>query len=221
MARETGHPRVTLTSLVKYVYLLDWLHASEAGGQTYTQAAWTFSNYGPYAVQVAERIERLADIGVLQKYEGEHRDREYSQYWLGEYPIGPELSEVGLSPLTAFHLQSVFRKTSNDLPSLLDYVYFDTEPMKLARPREQINFGLTIPAAERAKRAEAVYVQDHGKIRRLAELAGTLSGQSQTSNAAAMAAHRPIYDQRFADEMGERFPDDSGLQEGAFYARLG
>lgn len=113
------------------------------------------------------------------------------------------------------------KRDAKDLSKLLDYVYFDTLPMKGATPGNRIDFSIL---AEQAtfQAHRHVHVTDQAKHFRLMELSDRLTKKFSAGlgNARALAAHRPIYDNAFAGAMAAM--DGEDLIEGAipFDARL-
>lgn len=219
--REAGVGKITRTTLFKLVYLLDCLHAETHQGQIASGAGWYFHSFGPFAVDLADGIDVLAGRGMVQSASGEFGDKEFSLYWLGEYPLGPALSEIGLSGGAASRFSTMVRKYAKDLGKLLDHVYFDTLPMKGATPGKRIDFSTLAEQATFQAHRHA-HVTDQAKHFRLMELSDRLTKKFSAGlgNARALAAHRPIYDNAFAGAMAEM--DDEDLIEGniPFDARL-
>lgn len=219
--RDAGVGRINRTVLFKLVYLLDCLHAETHEGEIASGSDWYFHSYGPYAVNLAGGIDELAGRGMVQSMSGERGDKEFSLYWLGEFPLGPSLADVGLVGTAAGRFGSLVRKFAKDLGQLLDYTYFKTLPMQGTKPGERIDFGVLKGAGQVAVHKHTT-ITDHAKIYRLATLADRLGkgyGQGQ-GNARALAAHRPIYDRAFAMAMAEMDGDDSDRDEIPFHAQL-
>ena len=201
-AREAGIGKIARTTLFKLVYLLDCLHAESHDGQIASDARWYFHLYGPYAVDLASGIDEMASRGMVQSTSGELGDKEFSLYWLGEYPTGPSLADVGLAPGASSRFSWMVRKYSNDLSRLLDHVYFETLPMRNATPGEPIDFSVLTGQGQVQTHRHA-HVIDQAKIFKLLEVSDRLTRkfEADSGNARAMAAHRPIYDRAFAESM--------------------
>lgn len=56
---ESGITTLMLTSLVKFVYLVDYSNAKESGGNTLTASKWHFLHFGPFDSAVMEGIDVL------------------------------------------------------------------------------------------------------------------------------------------------------------------
>ena len=53
--------------LVKYVYLADLAYSEYHNGETYSGASWKFHNFGPWAVEVYDRIEIVVEKAGANK----------------------------------------------------------------------------------------------------------------------------------------------------------
>lgn len=211
-AKISGTPRLTRTALVKLVYLLDCLHAEAHAGATASGADWRFHHFGPYAGDLNEALDQLSARGLVQSVEGESGDKDYTLFWLGEFPVGPSLAAVGLPTNLATRFSQLVRRFSGDLSKLLDYTYFKTYPMMDATPGERLDFG-TVPASVVPKPHRHTHVVDQQKIFRMLQLADQIKAnyQEQQSSGNALAAHRPIYDGEF-----HRAMDAADVKAGEF-----
>lgn len=200
--REAGLGRITRTTLIKLIYLLDCLHAETHGGRTASGSAWYFYSYGPYASDLAGAVGEMASRGIIHDYSAEHGDQEYTQYWLGEFPLGPALSDVGLAPAQAARFGSLIRKFRQDLSGLLDHTYFKTLPMRLATPGQNIDFSVLRGVGE-VKPHHQVGITNQTRLMRILQLGANLERKyaDLEGNARAMAAHCPIYDRAYSEGM--------------------
>lgn len=200
--REAGVGRINRTTLIKLVYLLDCLHAETHEGGTASGSAWYFYSYGPFAADLVGVIGEMVSRGTIHDYSAEHRDQEYTQYWLGEFPLGPTLSDVGLAPAQAARFGSLVRKFRQDLSGLLDHAYFKTLPMQLATPGQNIDFSVLRGVGE-VKPHHQVGIMDQAKLLRILQLGASLERKYAESegNVRAMAAHRLIYDRAYSEGM--------------------
>lgn len=133
--------RLTTNRLVKFLYLVDLYHARVKGGQTLTDFPWQFIYYGPYCSEVMQCIDQAVKEGLISKetYESSFSpDKDYDIFTCRD----EDADKVG----DAFHvvvlgqLQKAIKKYGDDTPHLLDYVYFDTEPMKNAKKGDLLDF---------------------------------------------------------------------------------
>lgn len=218
--RDAGLGRVNRTTLVKLVYLLDCYYAETHKGDTASQSGWYFYSYGPFAGDLMGAISEMAGRGEIQSHSGEHRDIEYTQYWLGEFPQGPSLSDVGVGSAQALRFASVVRKFHDDLSGLLDHIYFKTLPMKGAIPGRDIDFSVFKGMGE-LKPHHQVGITDQSKLMKILQLGARLEGRyvELRGNSKAMAAHRPIYDRAYVESLAS-MDDEANDPDIAFSARL-
>jgi len=123
---------ITLTTirLVKFVYLADLYYARRTGGTTLTGFPWAFVYYGPYCGEVMGAIDNAARGGTIsrQTYESRHGDnKEYHVFMCRDVEAGRLEDQIPLPVVSP--LKSAIRKYGDDTASLLDHVYFETEPM--------------------------------------------------------------------------------------------
>jgi hypothetical protein len=211
-AKRQGVRRVSKTALVKWVYLVDCLHAEESRGQTASGAHWYFHHYGPFSVDVVGALDVLSARSMVQSSTDGAIGKESTIYWLSEYPVGPDLTALGLSSSLASRFSSLFKKYAGDLSQLLDYVYFKTAPMRDAQPGRKLDFQILADEVQRSSHRHT-HVKDHAKMLRMLQLSETLKRryEQQSATPKALAAHRPIYDGAFARAMEEADAESGSL----------
>jgi hypothetical protein len=120
------------TRLVKLLYLadLEWrrLHA----GQPLAELTWRFLHFGPYACELAD---------LLGGPEVEKTEFEAGKV-VHRLTLEPEDLEKSQIPGEVCHQVASLVKTwgDADLNTLLDYVYFETEPMERAQRGDLLDF---------------------------------------------------------------------------------
>lgn len=162
--QDAGFRATTTTSLVKFVYLLDYSFAKESAGKTLTETAWTFSHFGPYAATVSADLDGLIRLGLVDEQAGQSRDKDYYLYQIGADVAKRTFEAIGLVNRAASRLRQFLRDFASDQSKLLNFVYFHTEPMEDARPEERLDFSAcrqdlfaeTRPVQLKALPAEAV-----------------------------------------------------------------
>lgn len=133
--------RLTTNRLVKFLYLADLYHARVKGGETITGFPWRFVYYGPYCSKAFAAIEEAANENLICKetYDSFFGDeKEYHLFWCREdeaEDLGEQL-HIGVIG----RLQNAIKKYGDETPQLLDYVYFETEPMKKALKGDLLDF---------------------------------------------------------------------------------
>ena len=139
---------LTKIRLIKFLYLAD-VYLFGLVGQRATPYRWRFYHYGPWALDAQQDIEDLAQSGVIEATT-KSRDHE-----VGEMTL---YSTAGTSPDIERTFGLRFETRLSDairiwarrpLNEFLDYVYFDTPPMRNARRGDYLRFEPEIFAEER------------------------------------------------------------------------
>jgi hypothetical protein len=133
--------RLTQVRLVKFLYLADLYFARERSGETLTGWPWVFVHYGPYCSEAMSSIDEANTRGLIvaTSYESRFGPEEREVYSCDEdtSAFEHELPIYVLSPL-----KGAVKRWGEDTPGLLDFVYFETEPMLQALPGQRLNFSL-------------------------------------------------------------------------------
>jgi hypothetical protein len=125
--------------VVKYLYLADLYWARENNGETFTGWPWKFVHYGPFCSESLTYIERAYDDGLIEKdnYESKFTDDDCFVYWCKENRTDIERK---LPIYLTSRLHEAISKWGDDTFGLLDYVYFETEPMLNAKKGDLLDF---------------------------------------------------------------------------------
>jgi hypothetical protein len=125
--------------LVKFLYLADLYWARESEGAILTKWPWKFVHYGPFCNESLDAIEKAFQSELIQRsaYESKYADEDYFLYWCKENStdIERKLPIYLTSPL-----HEAISKWGDDTFGLLDYVYFETEPMLDAKKGDLLDF---------------------------------------------------------------------------------
>jgi hypothetical protein len=124
------------TKLLKLLYLVD-LETMRGAGRTATGWDWVFLHFGPWAPAYDAELERLTNrdflalkgIGADERATiviSQHRERDAAS--LDDVVVQNAIGRV------------ITRWGSADLPDILNFVYFDTEPMHEAERHERLDF---------------------------------------------------------------------------------
>ena len=116
---EQGSPYIGRTQLVKLIYLVDVLHCRRHGERV-TDLPWRYYHYGPYA----DEVQVLVDRKNLE-----------ADYWTsGAFPrpFGPSVRRTVDDVINRWGFLG--------LNELLDYVYFETEPMEDVKRGDMLDF---------------------------------------------------------------------------------
>jgi len=130
---------LTTIRLVKFIYLADLFHARYNAGKTLTGLPWAFVYYGPYCSEVMRHIDEAVFAGAIEQ---EQKEGNFSKdYFLFHCPDGKtEVSERDLPLAVTSKLKWAIEKFGDNTAALLDFVYFDTEPMMNAKQGKLLDF---------------------------------------------------------------------------------
>lgn len=128
-------------TLIKYLYLLDVYMAQETG-QKFTDIDWIFWKFGPYSNDSASLIDEIIENGLIveQRYDTRY-DKDFVQYKpIDNSPSRKDVWKLFPQKVLNKIFNSDLKRFWDDTYKLLDYVYFDTEPMYNVKPGEKLNF---------------------------------------------------------------------------------
>jgi hypothetical protein len=134
--------KLTTLRLVKFLYLADLYHARVSKRETLTGWPWAFVHFGPWCQQANEAINTAAssDLVIAKEYPSKFDDdKDYRLFWLEDTDEEPKIIDA-LPTYVWSRLQWAIQKWADDSYGLLDYVYFETEPMIDARPGALLDF---------------------------------------------------------------------------------
>lgn len=131
------------TALVKFVYLAD-VEAVREGLPRLTIVKWIFYKYGPYSVELDSAIKQIAGRSVDELSGVSAAGKSFLVYQ------GPgHGEEFNLAPQQRGIINIVLDRWGGEtLSSILNYVYFETEPMQDAAWGQPLDFGLVHPRGE-------------------------------------------------------------------------
>lgn len=134
--------KLTTLRLVKFLYLADLYHARISRGKTLTGWPWAFVYFGPFCEQAKEAIDNAAKTGVVQfeEYPSKYDDeKDYRLFWVEDTDGEPNVID-SIPTYVWSKLQWAIQKWADDSFGLLDYVYFETEPMLEAKRGGALDF---------------------------------------------------------------------------------
>jgi hypothetical protein len=139
-ASKYGGTGISLTMLLKFLYLLDLYSAEALEGQPCTGFRWRFHHFGPYSEEAVVAINVLVAEGPIARHERESADRDLALLqWRPDWRA-PNLDALDLPGYAKLRLMADIKKFRFDLPGLLNYVYFHTTPMESAYPGVELTF---------------------------------------------------------------------------------
>jgi len=133
--------------LLKYVYLADLAWAERHHGETYTGASWSFYKFGPWSIEVHQRIEPVvADLQAVERTIQSNTGDDFKRWKLSDARLLSTLDDRLPLAITSA-VKTAVHKFGDDTSGLLTYVY-STRPMLAAAPGERLDFTVAIVAAE-------------------------------------------------------------------------
>lgn len=190
--------------LLKYVYLADLAYAKGRDGETFTGTDWRFHHFGPWAIDVFQRIEpALEAVGAERTtFQSKFADDavRYRLHRSDAFRVR-ERAERELPSDVQFAITRAIQAHGRDTASLLRAVY-QTPPMLYASPDEQLDFSVV-------RESPAVYETpvEHGVSRnqrkkrqqRLNEIrAGVQARLAAAAQVSGTPVPAPRYDDVFA-----------------------
>jgi hypothetical protein len=133
--------RLTTVRLVKFLYLADFYHARWYHGETFTKMPWAFVNYGPYCHEALRYIDYASSRAIIneQVYQSDFPNRkDFNLYSCTTSDINEIEKDFPASMMS--ELKYAIKKYGDDTAALLDYVYFETDPMKEVKKGDILDF---------------------------------------------------------------------------------
>ena len=136
------------TALTKLVYLIDLEHYKRHGKQA-TGLQWRFHHYGPYAPELQSQIQSIGLHADEAQFTTKSANRQISGY---RYQKPADWRETQRAFNTAYDAsvkrcvdQVVEQWALEPLPTILDYVYFETAPMQDVKRGQLLDFSKIQP----------------------------------------------------------------------------
>lgn len=131
------------TALMKLVYLIDVEHYRSYGKQA-TGLKWRFHHYGPYAAELDADVRSLdldVDEHIFNGKIGNRLASGYQYHRTGDWRDIEGAFNARFDASAKRCVDKVIEQWGLDsLPTILDYVYFETEPMQDAKRGEYLDF---------------------------------------------------------------------------------
>lgn len=124
------------TKLIKLAYLAEVFY-KRLQNDRLTDAKWVFWHYGPFVMEYNAILE--TDAFEVDKTEDDFHPVSPSKYY----------QPTQTSMITEIAISRSMEFSELELNKILDFVYFDTEPMMKARSRgEELDFACVLPETE-------------------------------------------------------------------------
>jgi hypothetical protein len=154
VAGQHGY-QLTITRIIKFLYLTDILYVRHTQ-KTLTEWKWLFWDFGPYCNESVDLIKATRTANLITSRSlpssfNEEDDFTLYSYPRDQYTYQSDLEthvtslEKNIPLMVQMGLKSLIKKYGNDTKDLLNYVYYKTEPMKVATPRHFLDFSVVLP----------------------------------------------------------------------------
>jgi hypothetical protein len=185
------------TKLLKLLYLADIEHFRESR-ETLTGIQWIFYLYGPWSPDFDPLLEQLEAEGVIARAAFVASGLEGQQITVKERVNLSKVIKPAAEYFRTKHLLDTWLPRGT--PDLIDYVYFETEPMSGAVKQQNLDFtkvNKEAPAPYRRSTGTGTPQQKGALRAKLAERARKIQAQIQ-SNRRKVAV---VYDDNFAQAL--------------------
>jgi hypothetical protein len=195
------------TALVKLVYLLD-VECWRKFGRPATDLEWKFHHYGPYSAEMERDIDDNAFVRVFGNRRSGYAFSPSSD-WRDIHAafnsqFGPRVRRVADEVVRRWSLEP--------LETLLEYVYFETEPMQNARRGETLDFSMIqIEETPTSKSPSLVFSDDF-----ISSIRARWDRRPKTTGASSQdqKTPEPIHDEVYEEAL-KLMAEEEGLTPGA------
>jgi hypothetical protein len=157
---------VTKTALVKLLYLAD-VEAVRRGRPRVSSLQWICFKYGPYAFEIEDTLRQISGKDIDELAGLSTLGRAYRVYRSPDHEETPRVSPEERAIINVV----LDRWGGEDLNKILNYVYFETEPMLEAKWRQPLNFDSVRPRKHPVSLADYLAQRaDPADVQRLSEL---------------------------------------------------
>ena len=199
---QGGSPNRTV--LVKLVYLVD-VECWRKLGKPATGLEWRFHHYGPYAAEMERDVNDNAFLHVFGNQRSGYGFSTSSD-WKDIHAafnnrFEPRIRRIADSVVKQWGLEP--------LETLLEYVYFETEPMQKARRGETLDFSTIQTEETSARRAARLFFSDEF-ITNLRTRWDERRNPPGTPGREKATPSEPVYDEIYEEAL-ELMADDEGM----------
>ena len=132
--------KLTPIRIVKFLYLADLYHARIAEGRTLTGWNWGFIHYGPFCAESLQVIEKAEELGLIEGIPYRSKFDKDTKLYVHAADSKPEDYPERLPAYVSAEIKRAMTLWAEDTYGLLYHVYFETEPMVAANPRDLLDF---------------------------------------------------------------------------------
>ena len=169
------------TTLIKYVYLMDVAYYRRHK-RILSNYPWRFYKFGPWAESFNEDFQRLKDEEKLWGYR--RKEENYSEEVIQLKKTLEEKSDEPPPEISLLLKQTIAPHLGSRLADLLNFVYYETEPMMGAKKGDDLDFSTIEPLEETAvyskKRSESSNTKKRKRQELLQEKYKEIQGRKKT-----------------------------------------
>lgn len=211
--KQQGYKNITRTTLTKFLYLLDYWVAIENKGKTFIGVEWKFHHYGPYSDALIADIDWLSTLPSINKVDVAKNDKEFILYGLSEYAKPKPFDKLGLAADIKQKMSQVIKKYAMDLNGLLNFVYFETEPMHSVKPGDILSFSnLSKVNFKNDVMPVKFTFNNKDKALKIKELLNKIGNKWDSDHNRMIESSPPIRDAYFAETIESHFDFDSSQE---------
>lgn len=210
---------IRIITLIKYLYLLD-VYMAQTTGKKFTDFDWIFYKFGPFDSNAYQFIDTLIKnkLILIEEYESKY-SKESDFIVLKPIENSPGRTEIWKLLKNNEVLTRIFKydlpRFRDDTRSLLDYVYFETEPMHNVNMKERLNFDNLHPDLFLVKPFDEKGTISKTKINKIKELFLKKDFSKKVNT-----IKFPEYNDSLLEEFDKTFFSDNEIKNFSFEAEL-
>ncbi len=153
---QREHINCGVTRLVKLLYLLEcWYY--QLHRQRLLNVTWKFLHFGPYAFEIEDSLKQLGIVKDAREFDNDKTFRKIA--------ISDNSEDTPVPRTIQSEIETIVRKWgSADLNQLLNYVYFNTAPMREAKKNDILDISKSLDDLKRKGKVQ-LPLMDKDKIK--------------------------------------------------------
>jgi len=189
----------TKTKLLKLLYLFD-LEYYRQHRRTFTGFGWKFFHLGPWAAEYDPALKGLVAHGILSEQRSKSSEYDTAFYRPGERVETRQA--VATVKDESILLQVLKRWGTCTTGEILNYVYFQTEPMEAGIRNQPLDFSL-IPTERPALYSRSSSGKSPAEIRKLRAQFERRQAEKKANNERPFTFTPPRYDEEYIEAMAK------------------
>jgi hypothetical protein len=189
----------TKTKVLKLLYLFD-VEYYRQHRQTFTGFGWKFFHLGPWAAEYDPALSGLISHGILSEQRSNSSEYDTAFYRPGQRV--ESRSAVATAKDESILLEILKRWGTRTTGEVLNYVYFQTEPMEAGIRNQPLDFSL-IPPERPAVYSRSSSGKSPADIRKLRAQFERRQAEKKAAEQRPFAFTRPKYDEEYFEAMAK------------------